>query len=44
MDELKHKYEQTIEELHKNASSDKQSVENELKSWIVTLEKQIEDI
>jgi hypothetical protein len=32
MDELKYKYEQTIEELHKNALRDKENVQNELKS------------
>ena len=44
IDELNQKYEQTIGELQKNASSDKENVQIEFKGQILTLEKKIEEI
>ena len=44
IDELKQKYEQTIGELQKNASSDKENVQIEFKGQVLTLEKKIEEI
>ena len=44
IEELKDKYERTIAELKRNASSDKEFLQNELKKQIADLEKQIRDM
>jgi len=44
LDSLTKKYEQMLEELRRQAGSDKEFVANELRKKIAELEKQIEDM